>query len=154
MRDISERKRVVDFTTMLKRSTWYVLVIWCAFACDSTDPEDQIPAAIVNETINLTNQQYMSLQFVGGHVNINGGVRGITIYRASTEEYRAFERNCSFQPLDACARVEVDGSGLFFTDPCCNSTFDFNGFPTGGPASLPLREYIVLRDGNFLTIVN
>lgn len=128
--------------------------ICCLFSCESTDPQDQIPAVIVNETINITNQQYLNLQFVGGHVNINGGVRGITIYRASTNEYRAFERNCSFEPLNTCARVEVDGSGFFFIDPCCSSTFDFQGFPTGGPASLPLREYLTLLDGNFLTITN
>jgi hypothetical protein len=130
---------------------WIFLVL---IACESSDPEEQIPVAIVNETINLTNQQYINLQFVGGHVSIPGGVRGISIYRASTEEYRAFERNCSFQPLNTCARIEVDGSGLFFIDTCCSSTFNFDGFPTGGPASLPLRQYTALVDGNFLTIVN
>lgn len=128
--------------------------IWCLSSCESSDPQDQIPAAIVNETINITNQQYQNLQFIGGHVNIEGGVRGIIIYRASSNEYRAFERNCSFEPLNSCARVEVDGSSLFLTDPCCSSTFDFQGFPTGGPASLPLRKYLTLLDGNFLTITN
>ena len=128
--------------------------VWSLTACESSDPEEQIPIAIVNETINLTNQQYINLQFVGGHVNIPGGVRGISIYRASTDEYRAFERNCSFEPLNTCARIEVDGSGLFFVDTCCASTFNFDGFPTGGPASLPLRQYTALLDGNFLTIVN
>jgi hypothetical protein len=123
-------------------------------SCDNTDPEDEIPFALVNETINLTNQQYLSLQFNRGHVNIDGGVRGITIYRVSETEYRAFERNCSFEPLNTCARVEVDGSGLFLIDSCCSSSFDFNGFPTGGPATLPLRQYLTLLQGNFLTITN
>lgn len=134
------------------------LLMFCFFCllagCESSSPEEQIPVAIVDETINLTNQQYLNLQFVGGHVNIDGGVRGIIIYRASTMEYRAFERNCSFEPLNTCARVEVDGSGLFFIDPCCSSTFNFDGFPSGGPASLPLRQYIALLDGNTLRIVN
>ena len=131
-----------------------LLVLLVMVACESSDPQDQIPPAIVNETINVTNQQYQNLQFVGGHVAIAGGVRGIIIYRASTNEYRAFERNCSFEPLNTCARVEVDGSNLFMVDSCCTSTFDFHGFPTGGPASLPLREYLTLLDGNFLTITN
>jgi hypothetical protein len=124
------------------------------FACESSEPEDQIPFALVNETINLTNQQYLNLQFNGGHVNIDGGVRGIIIYRVSETEYRAFERNCSFEPLNTCARVEVDGSNLFMIDACCSSSFDFNGFPTGGPANLPLRQYQTLLQGNFLTITN
>lgn len=124
------------------------------FTCESSEPEDQIPLALVSETINLTNQQYLNLQFNGGHVNIDGGVRGIIIYRVSETEYRAFERNCSFEPLNTCARVEVDGSNLFMIDTCCSSTFDFNGFPTGGPATLPLRQYQTLLQGNFLTITN
>ena len=122
--------------------------------CESSDPEDQIPLAIVNETINLTNQQYLNLQFVGGHVNISGGVRGIILYHASNNEYRAFERNCSFEALNNCARVEVDGSGLFLIDTCCVSTFSFDGFPTGGPAGLPLRLYNTILEGNLLTITN
>ena len=133
-----------------------LIQIFCSLliACESSGPEDQIPAAIVNETINLTNQQYLSLQFVGGYVTISGGVRGIIIYHAPNGQYRAFEQNCSFEPLNTCARVEVDGSGLFLIDSCCTSTFNFDGFPTGGPASLPLRLYNTIVQGNLLTIIN
>ncbi len=132
----------------------FCLISGLLWACDSTDPQDQIPPAIVNETINLTNQQYQSLQFIGGTVAITGGVRGILIYRATIDEYRAFERNCSYQPLDVCALVEVESSGLFMIDSCCTSTFNFDGFPTGGPASLPLRVYNTSLQGNFLVITN
>ena len=137
-------------------NTFLIPVFFCSLliACESSGPEDQIPAAIVNETINLTNQQYLSLQFVGGNVTISGGVRGIIIYHASNNEYRAFERNCSYEPLNTCARVEVDGSGLFLIDSCCTSTFNFDGFPTGGPASLPLRLYPTILQGDLLTIIN
>ncbi|MGI9542840.1 MAG: hypothetical protein ACR2MX_06240 [Cyclobacteriaceae bacterium] len=123
--------------------------------CSDNLPEDGIPIAIVNRTINLTNQQFLPLQLVGGHVELNDeGVRGVVIYRQDQNTYRAFERNCSYQPLDSCARVEVETSGFFMIDNCCSSTFDFNGFPTGGPATLPLREYFTFRDGIFLTVSN
>lgn len=125
-----------------------------ATGCDNTDPEDQIPLAIVNETINLNNQQYQNLRLIGGHTTIAGGVRGIIIYRASTTEYRAIEGNCSFEPLNTCAQVEVESSGLFMMDSCCSSTFNFDGFPTGGPATLPLRLYNTSLQGDFLTIFN
>jgi len=132
-----------------------LLILWMAsMACDSGDPEDQIPPALVNETINLTNLQFQNLQFIGGTATIAGGVRGIIIYRASTNEYRAFEANCSYQPLETCALVEVEASGLFLVDSCCSSTFNFDGFPTGGPASLPLRQYTTSLQGNFLVITN
>lgn len=151
---MDERQGRDFMNTSRLRITSVCFLLWPLIACESSGPEDQIPFALVNIEIDLRNQQYLDLQFSNGHVNIEGGVRGITIYRASTDEYRAFERNCSFQPLDSCAQVEMDDSGLFFIDPCCSSTFDFNGFPTGGPASLPLRQYTTVLDGNFLIIAN
>jgi hypothetical protein len=131
---------------------FFILLVWQA----CTDPVvgDGIPQVIVNETINLNNYQYQALLVVGGYAYINGGVRGIIIYRQSANTYLAIERNCTFQPMDACADVSVDQSTLFLVDSCCNSTFDFNGFPTGGPASLPLRQYNTILNGNFLTITN
>jgi len=139
---------------MITRIRLTLILLGILFSCESGDPESQIPPALVNETINLTNLQFQNLQFIGGTVTIAGGVRGIIVYRASTDEYRAFEANCSYQPLDACALVEVESSGLFLEDSCCSSTFNFDGFPTGGPASLPLRQYTTSLQGNFLVITN
>lgn len=123
-------------------------------ACDDRTFDDGIPLVIVNETINLNNYQYQSLNFIGGFAYLNAGVRGIIIYRESLNQYIAIEKNCTFQPLDKCADVSVDNSTLFLIDSCCNSTFDFNGFPTGGPASLPLRQYRTILNENLLTITN
>jgi hypothetical protein len=130
----------------------FSILVWQA--CNDPVLSDGIPQVIVNETINLNNYQYQALGVVGGFVYISGGVRGIIVYRQSANEYIAIERNCTFQPMDACADVSVDISTLFLSDSCCNSTFDFNGFPTGGPASLPLRQYKTILNGNYLTITN
>jgi hypothetical protein len=123
-------------------------------ACNDQSIEDGIPIVIVNETINLNNYQYQSLNLIGGFAYLNAGVRGIIIYRQSLDQFTAIERNCTFQPLSECADVSVDKSTLFLIDSCCNSTFDFNGFPTGGPATLPLRQYRTILNENFLTITN
>lgn len=123
--------------------------------CGETENRTEIPYAIVNESINLNNFDYQPLQFIGGFANIDAGVRGIILYRESQNVYRAFERNCPFQPFDACADVSVDpSSSLFMVDSCCTSTFDFRGFPTGGPASQSMLEYNVTLAGNFLEIRN
>lgn len=123
-------------------------------SCSDPMKEDGIPIVLVEETINLNNYQYQPLSYIGGFVYLNAGVRGIILYRSSVNDYLAIERNCTFQPLDPCADVSVDTSTLFLLDSCCNSTFDFNGYPTGGPASLPLRLYETFLDGNYLTITN
>jgi hypothetical protein len=115
---------------------------------------DEIPIVYVEETINLNNFEYSPLHIIGGFVYINEGVRGIIIYRKTADRYLAFERNCPYQPLDDCALVKVDESTLFMVDSCCTSTFDFDGYPSGGPAQIPLRQYRTFLDQNLLTITS
>lgn len=121
---------------------------------DSDDDSNQIPFVIVDEIINLNNFEFLPLKTLGGFVTIDAGVRGIIIYRESNSVYRAFERNCSYQPRNSCADVEVDQSGLFLVDPCCTSRFNFEGFPIKGPATRPLLEYQSSLSGNTLRIGN
>ena len=123
--------------------------------CDPETPISEIPNVPVDVTINLTNLQYIDLQLDGGWAYLNNeGVRGIILYRSNATTYLAFERNCSFRAADACATVDVHSTGFYMEDVCCGSTFDFGGFPTGGPAALPLRQYSTILDGQFLTIRN
>jgi hypothetical protein len=132
----------------------FVLIGSLTIQCHNDPYIDQIPVVYVDETINLSNFEYTPLKNIGGYVYLEGGVRGIIVYRKSQDVYLAFERNCTFQPLDPCARVEVDESSLFMIDPCCSSTFDFDGYPTGGPAEFPLRLYNTYVDQNFLLITS
>ncbi|MDN5204033.1 hypothetical protein QQ008_21760 [Fulvivirgaceae bacterium BMA10] len=145
------------FTTI---SRFLVAICSCLFLITSSGCEENpdgggiIPYAFVDLSLNLNKFELLPLKTIGGYVQIDGGVRGIIIYRESNTHYRAFERNCTYEPLNDCARVEVDQSGLFMIDPCCNSSFDFQGFPTGGPASISLKEYRTFVNGNFLEITN
>jgi nitrite reductase/ring-hydroxylating ferredoxin subunit len=131
---------------------WFLLIVASACARDlSDDPVPFIP--FVDIVINLTLPQYIGIRTDGGHVEIDGGVRGIILYRASSTTYIAYERNCSFRPNEACATVNVHNSGLFMIDPCCNSSFNFSdGYPTGGPATRPLVRYRTQLSGLILTV--
>jgi len=125
-------------------------------SCDNDLIDDQIPfVSFPDIIINLKSQQYLSLQSEG-HATIDGGVRGIIIRKSPFgEEYTAYERNCSYQPNDVCALVEVALSGLFMIDQCCSSTFEFSqGNPTGGPARNSLRRYRTSLSVDFLTITD
>jgi len=124
------------------------------YQCKEDLSLDQIPFVYVEEIINLNNFEYNKLNLVGGFVYIEAGVRGIIIYRQSVDRYLAFERNCTYRPNDECALVEVDESTLYMIDPCCSSTFDFDGYPTGGPAEFPLRQYTTFQDQNLLIITS
>jgi len=140
---------------MIIRSSKFWLILLSLVACTrdlSDDPIPIIPFADV--VINLGLPDYFSLQTDGGFKELNtGGVRGIIVYRVNSSTYFAYERNCSYRPNEACATVNVHSSGLFMTDPCCNSSFNFSdGNPSGGPAWRQLQRYRTQLSGSTLTI--
>jgi hypothetical protein len=132
-------------------------------ACGSkNNAQPLIPYAPVNLSLSLASQEYAALRFDNGAVTLpvkgpagNGGVKGVIVVRQSAGIFLAFERNCPYQPYDACATVSLDrNSKLFMRDSCCTSQFDFKGQVTGGPAPLPLKQYSVSTQGNLLSITN
>lgn len=125
-------------------------------ACKPDLYDDPIPEGFFPDIrINLSLPEYTPLNSDGGSMNIDGGVRGIILYRKNSLTYIAYERNCSFHPNDACATVEIHSSKLFLTDTCCGSSFDLaEGTPTGGPAWRPLRKYRTFLNSPELTITS
>jgi hypothetical protein len=132
-----------DFMITRRIKSWGA-ILFLLIGCQPDLSDDPIPFIPFTEiVINLSFPEYASLRTDGGYKEINsGGIRGIIIYRISETSYNAFERNCSFHPNDACATVNIHNSGLYLTDPCCGSTFNFSdGNPSGGIAWRPLRRY-------------
>lgn len=130
------------------------LALLLSAGCESDALYDPIPYVLVDETINLTNQEYLPLQVDGGFVEIIGGWKGILIYRVNSTTYRAFEKASPHRTDEVCAEIFVDPSGLFLKEGCDNSVYDFRGNPVGGAAQLPLRQYGTQLDGRFLYIYN
>jgi hypothetical protein len=131
-------------------------------ACNSTtNTTTTIPNVPVNVQLDLLDQQNKALRFDNGVLAISpsgingGGVKGIYVVRQNATTYSAFERNCPYQPLNACATVTLDRSShLFFRDSCCTSQFSLQGQVTGGPAARSLRQYNTSISGSLLTITN
>ena len=123
-------------------------------SCEKQLPYEAIPYTIINEDINLNNLQYLNLSNIGGYVYYDAGYRGLLIYHEGGGIYKAFERACTHDPRAECTPVEMDESTLFMKHDCCGSTFNLDGNPTGGPASLNLLRYDVYVDGIYLKIRN
>jgi hypothetical protein len=104
--------------------------------------------------VNLSLPEFYVLQSPGSYKYIDGGVRGIILYRKSAELFYAFERNCTFTPNEACSTVEVEVTGIQMSDPCCGSAFNFEGLPVNGPASRELRQYRTILSGSVLVITD
>jgi len=125
-----------------------------ASACADSDTGPNIPVRLVNLQINLNNIQYQSLRQSGGFVYVEGGHKGLIIFRKSETTYLAWDRICPHGPENACEIVDIDASGFFMNDKCCESIFDLNGYPTAGPARYPLVEYQATSDGTYLYVSN
>ncbi len=140
------------------RSKYFIAMVVCVLSgCQPDLSDDPIPFAQFTEIIvNLSFPEFASLRTDGGYKEIgSGGIRGIIVYRVSATSYNAFERNCSYHPNDACATVNIHSSGLYMTDPCCGSTFNFSdGNPSGGVAWRPLRRYRTQLKGTSLSITD
>ena len=114
-----------------------------------------IPYVPVNYQLTVSNPEFAPLLAVGGWLYIGGGSRGIIIFRATPEEFRAFDRHCTFQVEENC-RVNVDNTDIAAIDSdCCDSKFLlFDGAPIDGPAPVGLHQYNTQFDGNTLFIFN
>ena len=130
---------------------------------NNQNQDDPIPLVAVDKYINVTFPGYINLQIPGGWVVEPGGVKGLFIMKNFTSEYLCFDLNCSYHPLDACSKLTVDSSGLFFKcgkydssvwKPCCGSEFSYDGIPAKAPATRVLRKYNCTFDGTLLHIFN
>lgn len=114
-----------------------------------------IPYVPVNYQLTVSNPEFAPLQAVGGWVYIGGGSKGIIVYRFSPDEFRAYDRHCTFQIEEEC-RVSVDNTDITAVDTdCCHSKFLLvDGAPIEGPAAIGLQQYNAQYNGNTLLITN
>ncbi len=135
-------------------------------SCEKTEPNtDMIPNVPFSLTINLDLPAYTPLKIPGAYRYFPEGARGLIVYHAYDDEYYAFDRNCSYQPSLSCAQLWMDSTtnmnmicgdyvdGTF--EKCCDSRFELpTGFPTQGPATLPMKIYLIYESGNTLYVSN
>lgn len=137
----------------MKRLIPLVLFLLLGNACDKDETND-IAQYYVDFTIYLNEPANVPLTVVGGWMYVNAGTKGIILYRRSTNEFTASERNCTYDPTASCAIVQVL-SGISAIDSCCSSRFSiFDGSVINGPATRPLYQYKTLFNGNALRVYN
>jgi nitrite reductase/ring-hydroxylating ferredoxin subunit len=133
-----------------------LLIMGISCSKESTQADSAIPYVPVNETVNINDPKYVNLKNIGGWAYLIGGSRGIILYRESTEVVRAYERQCTFDPIEVCSTVDMDAALLQANDAdCCGSIFSLlNGAIIKGPASRPLIQYQTTFDGTNITVTN
>ncbi|MEQ8323488.1 MAG: hypothetical protein RIC15_05700 [Vicingaceae bacterium] len=126
--------------------------------CDKSADQNNlgIPYVPINEMININDPKYQDLKNIGGWTYLVAGSRGIILYRESTGVVKAFERHCTYDPVEVCSTVDMDVTLLQANDfDCCGSVFSIlNGTIIKGPASRPLLQYQTSFDGTIVTVTN
>jgi hypothetical protein len=138
----------------MNRQLLFIFLLYFTLSCQPAVLQSGVPNVAVNIEINLNDISNVDLKLIGGYIYVDGGVRGIIVRHESQNLYKAYDRNCTYQPSDPKAIVDVHTTGFYLEDISCGSTFDLNGFPTGGPAEFPLKEYSVSLAGDILFIFN
>ncbi|NQY67167.1 MAG: hypothetical protein HRT72_05520 [Flavobacteriales bacterium] len=124
-------------------------------SCTKGLNQEYVPDVYVNINIFPSMPSYIDLNPIGGWMQIEGGSRGIIIYRLTNDDFLAFDRHCPYDVTNSCGKVNVNTNNLFAVDTCCGSQFLIvDGSVNIGPATLPLKRYNTSWDGNQLTIFN
>ncbi len=112
--------------------------------CSKT--EEVIPNIVVDQYVYLRQPSNINLNAVGGWVYLTGGSAGIVVYRKSNDEYVAFDRNCTYKPLEKCT-ITVEQSNILATDACCGSRYQLtDGLVIKGPSTISLKQYTTVLD--------
>jgi hypothetical protein len=134
---------------------FYILIIPLIFStCNTKD--DYIQEVYVNINVDLNLPEYSDLDVSGNSIFIEGGVEGIIIYHGVSNDYRVYDRNCSYEPSLSCSKIDSINATLAYCS-CCPSVFllDQGGISGNGPALSPLKVYNwSLGNNNLLRIFN
>ena len=138
----------------MKKLTYILTISILIFSCNSK--EDYIQNVYVDEYVNLNLPEYSELNTSGGAIFTEGGVEGIIIYHGVGDDYKVYDRNCSYEPSLSCSVIDSVNSGIAFCG-CCTSAFLISntGESINAPALLSLKTYNwSLDDNNVIHIFN
>ncbi|MES2800774.1 MAG: hypothetical protein V4638_12210 [Bacteroidota bacterium] len=127
-----------------------------AFSCNRSN-NHPVPSIPFDFTIDINLPSYSGLMGVGGWAYVNGGSRGIIVYRRSIDEFVAFDRHSPTDPEGNCTYPLYPDTAnfLILKDSCANSQFSlYDGSPVAN-SDWGLRQYAAVYNGsNLLRIYN
>jgi nitrite reductase/ring-hydroxylating ferredoxin subunit len=138
-----------------KHSAFLLLLAFLIPATGCKKDDTGIPLVAVDVQLNVNNPSYFNISVPGGWVYINGGSKGIIVYRKSVDEFMAYDRHSPYQSENGCVVVVDSTTNVTVIDECSDSHFLLtDGSVFNGPAGLPLKQYQTSFSGSILRIYN
>ena len=128
-----------------------ISIVLLSASCNKngSNPVPNIPFDI---TIDINLPSYSNLSGVGGWAYVNGGSRGIIVYRRAIDEFVAFDRHSPADPEGTCFLPLFPDNDNFLQlkDTCNNATFSlYDGSPISN-SQFGLRQYRTVFNGTDL----
>ena len=138
---------------VMKIAVYLLSISLLIASCNSKD--DYIKDVYVNIHIDLSLPEYSGLQVSGSSIFVEGGVEGIIIYHGVGNDYKVYDRNCSYEPSLACSHIDSVNAGIAYCG-CCSSAFLLSNDASvlNSPALLPLKMYNWSLSGSQMRIYN
>lgn len=103
----------------------------------------------LNQTINLSNPEFINIQVPGGHTITNISGRRVVIIRRTSSAYKAFDLECPEK--DCTTPMSFDGLKLICA--CSKKEYNsLNGSPINGEGCLALEYNVLLINSSTLQI--
>jgi len=131
------------------------ILITALLLSSCVNKDDYICNTYINIDLDLSLPEYSDLTALDNSIFIEGGCAGIIIYHFATNEYKVYDRNCSYEPSLACSFIDSVNSAVAYCG-CCSSAFllSQDGAAANAPALLPLKMYNWILENNILRIFN
>lgn len=141
----------------VKLPLFLIVLLIASASCKKKLQGHPIPSVPFDITIDLSLPSYVDLNGTGGWAYVNGGIKGIVVYRQSYDVFVAFERQSPADPNNTCATPLTTDSTNFLqlNDACSGARFSlYDGSPISG-SEWGLRQYQAVWDGsNLLRLYN
>lgn len=118
-------------------------------SCRKNNNLNPVPSIPLDINININLPSYNALTGVGGWAYVEGGSKGIVVYRRSIDEFVAFDRHSPAND-GTCEQslVANEDNFLQLDDLCSGATFSlYDGSPLSG-SDFGLRMYLTFFDGS------
>lgn len=141
---------------VVKLQIFLIFTLFLFAGCKKNN-QHPVPSIAFDFQIDMTLPSYSPLNGVGGWCYVNGGIKGIVVYRKSYDDFVAWERQSPEDEAGTCESGLVTNADNFLQldDPCSNAQFSlYDGSPLAN-SEWGLRGYLIQWDGsNILRISN
>lgn len=127
-------------------------VLWSCDSGNFNNNNPHIPNYSFSTELNLALPSYSALNFVSNAKYLSGyGARGIIVFNAGNNSFKAYDAACPNQPLSTCSTMTINGINAV----CACDNISYSLFSGQSPGQqYPMKEYRVEVFGSSIRVYN